>query len=464
MSVASTLMNSLLLENTADKVFRPAELLDHATFLMCHKTVKGFNEGGKAGGRYKLYAISTAPGGNGGTTLAQAQTTARANQFGTPNVFQIPPVSYYEYLSMPGLTWAQAESDEWAFTTGARKMLLDGYNGMVNAIAPQIFLAGNLGLTQVKTIQTTTVANDTIVLNSVADANKFYEGSYIDAAASPNSTTNGPSTFSTAGTSFRARGSGITTTGMKIIRVDRNNGYLVFNQAVTDATNGLVGLTASSATNPGDTIFVATGDASVNIGGMIGLEAICPAGGVTTSTDSFYNVNRYTAGQLSYGTSYSALNSTDFVQAINNARTLSRTSVQGRQDTFIMHPATMNVLKEQLRTQNRYVEPATNEIPVVGFGDQGTDMYVAGVKLGNGCIGVEDTDCPINRIWGVKKADLEYIMLNDGLKMADPDGRGEFFWAGVTGNDYMESAMIAYHNFFVKDARNLINIQINSQL
>jgi hypothetical protein len=435
MSAASTLANGWLLENPGDKVYRPQLFRKFPTFRILHKRARAFS--GSEGGRYKLYSVESSPGVGSGPTFARAQQNAIINQYGNSPVYQVPPISYYGYASIPAMTWAQAADDEYSFITAFDKSMKDATARMMQDIAPQVFGAGALGIGTIAAISTTTTTNDTITLTTNLDGYKFYEQtSFLDAAASPNSG------------NYRSRAS--ASVPLQVTGVDRVAGKLFF--AAQNVTSVLTGLSV------GDTLFNATDDTSVGLSGLIGLEAICPFGGVTNQSDSFYNVNR-SVSNLLYGVSYDGSNDSDVVQMINNARTRSKSVVQGEQDLFALNPQTFNKMRKQLMTQNRYTTKDIIVSPVTGYSDL-QEETISGIDIG-GAIAYEDVTVPATRCWGFMQEDLDYNMLNDGLVPWDFAGSAAMP-GPIAGRDTVEFAFAAYHNTFVKNPKNLLNIKVNA--
>lgn len=431
------------MENYGDRMWYPELFESYPLLTLSRRMKSAFFSGGNGIGRYNVYSLETAPAVGTSNQVGTSVTNARKNQFGSTQAYQIPPVSMIATVSMPTLSYAQAMTDEHAFVTAYAKQARDAAKGILQQLGPQLYGLGSGVLGQIASISTTTNSNDTISLTLPDNLINFYQqSSYCDFAAG-----------ATSG-AYRTRNSG-NTTGLQVVAIDRVNNKIQFAYTITDGTNGTAGVIV------GDYIFNATSDTTVaNTNFLIGLEAICPAGGVTNSADAFFNVNRFTAGNLAYGVSYNGTSDSDVMVMINKARARSKRAVGGKQDTFICSPGTMMQARNQLNTKNRNIGEAVKRPFGTGWTDLPEDMqpFVEGIDVGGGAMLVEDINCPANRIWGCMQNDLEYSSMNDGLQPNDWDGL-TLHCGFVAGVDSWEQYNTAIHNFFVRRPRNLLNIQ-----
>lgn len=449
MTVASTLANTYLKQNYKVAPALSFNLLED--FPAIKMLVRMKNAYAEMGGSYQAYAASDGPANGGSPDFSTAQGQAKLNMYGSGGQFLIPPVSYNIVTRFPGIFAAQAATNETRFISVLDKSMKDAYYKLLQDMSSQLWGNGYQIIGQVSAITTTNVANDTIVLVDANTLQNFYPlSSFIDVAASSNSG------------NLRARGTGITTIGMQVYKVDPNIPGLVFAQSVTDATNGIPTLAV------GDYIFIAQANATttaVSQQGFIGLAQLCPTGGVAQTETSFFNVDRRNSRGY-VGTSFNASGYSSLTDAITTAHAVHQGQRHQSVNRFVCNALTFNAVQKELRDRDR-TNPVVTQQRVIAAQDliqegllekDSEDGFIRGIDIG-GALLVKDPSVPSNVIWGFKEGELEYLPLADGLVPWDQDGLGPMVRASDA--DQLEIRHIAYHNVFSSKLNNIINIQIN---
>lgn len=399
MTISATAANTWLKEYYAGQFLQELELKDYPTLAIARKKSKG--AGFDLKGRYTYKPTITAPGGSGASDWATAWNQSGGNPYGQTQAFEIAPAPYYNMQQVTGMDYLRSQGDEAAFTSAMQKMVKDAVRGMKQDISRQIFLSGVQVIGVVSAITTTNVANDTIVLTFQQNARNFYPlKTFIDVKA--------------AGTvgAARTRGSALITagTGMQVLQVPRVNANIVFNQSVTDATNGIPGLVV------GDSIFNASDSLTVGAQGLAGWN---PYGGANVG-DSFFNVNRFNNPFLQ-GFSYDATTGVSLVESIEDALTAAEQAIDSHPDIAVCNSTNYNKIKKYLQSQNRYTNEEDIMFPSVGFDQTEEDVYVKGIKIGDLTV-VKDNSVGPTTIQCFKADELELLMLQDGFVPWDLDG------------------------------------------
>lgn len=426
MATASTSANAWLEENYTNESLQYQTLKKFPTLSMCRKRAN--TDFGPEGlrGRYHYRPYISAGAGSDSPDLATAIKQANVNQFGQSGAFELPPVSHYYVHSTPGLTWAQMEGA--SFISGMKKMVRDSNLGMNVALSRQLFGTGVDVVGQVAAITTTSVSNDTITLTNIIDARNFQnKAKFIDVKL-----TNTVGAARTRGTALITAG-----TGMQVQSVVRETGNLVFAQSVTDAANGIPGLSV------GDYIFNA---GSSTAGIMAGIGAWNPVGGVTNVNDSFYNVARFGQSCL-YGYSKDGTGGTSLSSIIKDALTEGRSAIDADPDVCAMNYAQYNKLEKGLSPADRYTSNGMIEEKVVAALNGGEDLIVPGIRIGD-VFCYQDNSVPNGILQMYKEEELELYQLKDGFSPWDYDG-SPIIRDMTTPSDAVMAWFASYHQLAV---------------